>query len=94
MINIVYRDLFFNGRVSVLAYFSQCLAPECKINLMSEISGYDPDFKYIIGHYILKSLNDLLVSFEFRNLFRGTQREYSSTPLKHSIVKHILVFKR
>ena len=27
-------------------------------------------------------------------LFRGTQREYSSKPLQHSIVKHILVFKR
>ena len=25
---------------------------------------------------------------------RGTQQEYSSKPLKHSIVKHILVFKR
>ena len=27
-------------------------------------------------------------------IFRGTQREYSSKPLKHSIVKRILVFKR
>ena len=26
--------------------------------------------------------------------FRGTQREYSSKPLKHSIVKRILVFKQ
>ena len=25
---------------------------------------------------------------------RGTQREYSSKPLKHSIAKRILVFKR
>ena len=25
---------------------------------------------------------------------RGTQREYSSKPLKHSIVKRILLFKR
>ena len=25
---------------------------------------------------------------------RGTQREYSSKPLKHTIVKRILVFKR
>ena len=25
---------------------------------------------------------------------RGTQREYSSKPLKHSIVQRILVFKR
>ena len=29
-----------------------------------------------------------------RALVRGTQREYSSKPLKHSIVKRILVFKR
>ena len=27
-------------------------------------------------------------------IVRGTQREYSSKPLKHSIVKRILVFKR
>ena len=27
-------------------------------------------------------------------LFRGTQREYSSKPLKRSTVKRILVFKR
>ena len=27
-------------------------------------------------------------------LYRGTQREYSSKPLKHSIVKRVLVFKR
>ena len=27
-------------------------------------------------------------------LFRGTQQEYSSKPLKHSIVKRILVFKQ
>ena len=26
-----------------------------------------------------------------RRVFRGTQREYSSKPLKHSIVKRILV---
>ena len=28
------------------------------------------------------------------HFFRGTQRENSSKPLKHSIVKRILVFKR
>ena len=27
-------------------------------------------------------------------IIRGTQREYSSKPLKHNIVKRILVFKR
>ena len=32
------------------------------------------------------------VTEEFK-LFRGTQREYGSKPLKHSIVKRILVFK-
>ena len=28
------------------------------------------------------------------NDIRGTQREYSSKPLKHSILKRIIVFKR
>ena len=38
----------------------------------------------------------LPVSMSAGNCFqdRGTQREYSSKPLKHSIVKRILVFKR
>ena len=27
-------------------------------------------------------------------VFRGTQREYSSKPLKHRIIKRILLFKR
>ena len=31
---------------------------------------------------------------KFYSTFRGTQREYSSKPLKHSIVKRILVLKR
>ena len=30
---------------------------------------------------------------KYKRLFRGTQREYSSKPLKHSIAEHILVFK-
>ena len=30
----------------------------------------------------------------YRRLVRGTQREYGSKPLKHSIVERILVFKR
>ena len=29
-----------------------------------------------------------------QTLDRGTQREYNSKPLKHSIVKYILVFKQ
>ena len=39
------------------------------------MTGHDLDFKYIIGHYSLKSLNDLLVSFEFRNLIGCERRE-------------------
>ena len=39
------------------------------------MTGHDADFKYIIGHYSLKSLNDLLVSFEFRNLIGCERRE-------------------
>ena len=33
-------------------------------------------------------------AMSFVTKLRGTQREYSSKPLKHSIVKRILVFKR
>ena len=35
----------------------------------------------------------LQVAADLYNI-RGTQREYSSKPLKHSIVKRVLVFKR
>ena len=31
---------------------------------------------------------------DYECIVRGTQQEYSSKPLKHSIVKRILVFKR
>ena len=39
---------------------------------------------------------DFKGSFDLLNnsYYRGTQREYSSKPLKHSIVERILVFKR
>ena len=37
---------------------------------------------------------DLFSRKKWRQANRGTQREYSSKPLKHSIVKRILVFKR
>ena len=42
-----------------------------------------------------KSCRSLLL-FQTRSYlpkYRGTQREYSSKPLQHSIVKHLLVFK-
>ena len=34
------------------------------------------------------------VSLSLPRILRGTQREYSSKPLKHSILERILVFKR
>ena len=34
------------------------------------------------------------IQYELQHSKRGSQREYSSQPLKHSIVKRILVFKR
>ena len=41
---------------------------------------------------------EILSAWQLFNLrfscFRGTEREYSSTPLKRSIVKRILVFKQ
>ena len=52
------------------------------------------NFFFLTGQVVpvLSSPNFLLVS-SFTS-FRGTQRECSSKPLKHSIVKRILVFKR
>ena len=48
-------------------------------------------FIYVfIYHYFFKAL---IKDFN-RPFHRGTQREYSSKPVKNSIVKRILVFKR
>jgi len=43
-----------------------------------------------IRHWSIKGELTVLGQAEYR----GTQREYSSKPLKHSIVKRILVFKQ
>ena len=51
-------------------------------------------FKYHGNLYILIPLNQRLALTRLRATGRGTQREYSSKPLKHRIVKRILVFKR
>ena len=50
-------------------------------------------FNYV---YDNKRFQDFRIYMEMGVLhyFRGTQREYSSKPLKHSIVKRISVFKR
>ena len=39
------------------------------------------------------SLQSAFCSLQSANVIIGTQREYSSKPLKHSIVTRILVFK-
>ena len=41
-----------------------------------------------------KTLANFIKFYFQAQFFRGTQREYSSKPLKHSIIKRILVFKR
>ena len=40
--------------------------------------------------YIYILIDAIYIEF----ILRGTQREYSSKPLKHSIVKRVLVFKQ
>ena len=46
-------------------------------------------------HNFLTHIFSMIHSVEIAFLsIRGTQREYSSKPLKHSIVERILVFKR
>ena len=45
----------------------------------------------------LEKYEDLFILFSFLNRLRknrGTQREYSSKPLRHSIVQRIMVFER
>ena len=51
-------------------------------------------FDLIPQDLLLARLSAYGISTHSLNLLRGTQREYSSKPLKHSIVKRILVFKR
>ena len=46
-----------------------------------------------IGLFMYSYQNHTL-ALKFHCKFRDTQREHSSKPLKHSIVKRILVFKR
>ena len=43
---------------------------------------------------MLQQQQALFASMTIAKYIKGTQREYSSKPLKHRIVKRILVFKR
>ena len=48
----------------------------------------------ILLSHCARGLSYLVETLRQNTQVRGTQREYSSKPLKHSIVKRILVFKR
>ena len=48
-----------------------------------------------VEYKILETITNIsLVIIMYNTIIRGTQREYSLKPLKHSIVQRILVFKR
>ena len=58
-------------------------------------------YSYSSDYYQQLTLESWFTNLEQKSLnrsqqlpARGTQREYGSKPLKHSIVKRILVFKR
>ena len=61
-------------------------------SLLRECAGHGVQFILfsVPWRFFLPYLKTLL----FRAFVRGTQREYSSKPIKHSIVERILVFKR
>ena len=56
----------------------------------------EDDLNFYPGKHVLACfLNNIYYNICSEGLKgRGTQREYSSKPLKHSIVKRVLVFKR
>ena len=48
-----------------------------------------------VEYKIFETITNIsLVIIMYNTTIRGTQREYSLKPLKHSIVQRILVFKR
>ena len=48
-----------------------------------------------VEYKIFETITNIsLVIIMYNTIIRGTQREYSLKPLKHSIVQRILVFKR
>ena len=57
--------------------------------LIAVCTSQDQSFSNLENDTIKLSVNEVKPVCD-----RGTQREYSSKPLKHSIVKRILVFKR
>ena len=67
--------------------------PYCKTKIFFKKSLF---CKLIIYHYsfLIEHYASYRVACVAWRFCRGTQREYSSKPLKHSIVQRILVFKR
>ena len=48
-----------------------------------------------VEYKIFETITNIsLVIIMYNTIIRGTQREYSLKPLKHSIVQRIIVFKR
>ena len=101
---IMEVDNFKSGPIlAVLIHFlyvvSFRFALECCLERETKI---EPDLSQV---RLITALNFFFVCEQYlgrhsrsfiriRSFFRGTQREHSSKPLKHSIVKRILVFKR
>ena len=53
-----------------------------------------PKYTWFLKNSVAKYETERLISVDSEITDRGTQREYSSKPLKHRIVKRILLFKR
>ena len=84
----VYFRFYFTGPLTVHVGSCQLNSRLIKSKFVSEFVGTDKPTKFVscrfVGSYQLNS----------RLINSGTQREYSSKTLKHSIVRRILVFKR
>ena len=78
-----------------LVFICRLRSTSAVVTIASNNSGWRPVnvFTVIIPFRPAHILTRLWRSRRWRR-FRGTQREYSSKPLKHRIVKRILVFKR
>ena len=103
-LQIKYFTFTINHRQHRLTKFLYSLSPVCdsiaketrlttwkvlKICLLLKHSTGSVMWQMYVGF-----CSELSYQQSFQTLNRGTQREYSSKPLKHSIVKRILVLKR
>ena len=70
----------------------QVLLRHCCFSLLTEEDYPQQSHQCNVAH--IHRANLCLLYELYTDFIRATQREYSSKPLKHSIVKRILVFKR